>query len=346
MTRSAKDTRVQREAAFWFSLIETDAPSEADSTRFRQWLAENPANAEAYEALAAIWRDSGKLTHLADLERPHSFRKERRRRGPLPAWGAHIKAPAAALAGLVLVGLVLMTLLEWPFGGGAQRVHVTDIGEIHELTLADGSAVTLGPKSRLEVAFTQAERRVALSAGEAFFEVARDADRPFVVAADGTTIRALGTRFNVHEGPRGLTVAVAEGTVEVARTAPAGRPEGTEAAAEERRRLSAGEKVVAFAEGGLAPVERIAPELPGAWRQGRLVYENATLAEVVADANRYSRTPIEIGAPALAELRVFATFRASDIDRLIADLEQSLPVVADRTPAGRIVLRPAPKTTG
>lgn len=335
MTRTAQDFRVQREAAYWLSMIEIDEPAEADTERFRQWLKEHPANQQAYDEIARLWRDSAELTHLGILERP---------RGRRAGWLAGKARAWAAVAAVVVIGLVL--ILGRPFEQGDDGPYVTDVGEVRELVLADGSAVTLGPRSRLEVAFEARERRVVLAEGEAFFSIVPDAARPFVVVADGTRIRVVGTRFNVHEGPRGLTVAVAEGQVEVVTAGEKEQVRRVAEPVEQRRNLGAGEKVLAVRTGGLEPVEQVSPDLPGAWRSGRLVYENATLAEVVADANRYSKTPIRIGAPDLETLRVVATFRTSEIDDMIADLEASLPLLADRATPDRVVLRPRPEGTG
>ena len=336
MTRSAEDTRVQREAAFWLAVIETGEPSEADTARFEQWLEEDPANARAYEEVGRLWRDSAKLTHLGEIERP---------RGPARAWtGSPRRLVGMAAAAVVLLGLAV--ILVGPFGRAPEGPYVTDIGEIREIVLADGSEVTLGPKSRLDPGFSETERRVSLEEGEAFFAVVADPARPFLVTADGTNIRVLGTRFNVHEGPRGVTVAVAEGQVEVETAAAPADAEPARSPSGRRHRLGPGEKAVASAERGLVAIERVSLELPGAWRQGRLVYRDTTLAEVVADANRYSRTPIAIASAELAELRVFGTFRTGEIARMIADLEESLPVVAERTGEGRILLRPAPPAAG
>jgi len=337
MTRTAEDTRVQREAAFWLSLIETGKPSEADTARFEQWLDEDPANAEAYDEIARLWRDSATLTHLGELERPQARMRPTQGKD---GW----RMAGMATAAVLLIGLAL-TLLR-PFERAPEAIYATDIGEIREIVLADGSELTLGPKSRLEVAFAEAERRVMLETGETFFTVVVDAARPFVVAADGTTIRVVGTRFNVHEGPRGITVAVAEGQVEVETTTGPEHTTSDHPPIEQRRRLDAGEKAVASAARGLVSIERVPPDLPGAWRQGRLVYRDATLAEVIADANRYSRTPIAIGSAELAELRVFGTFRTDEIARMIADLEESLPVVAERSGEGGIVLQPAARSSG
>lgn len=333
MTRTAQDIRVQREAAYWLSLIEIDEPAQADIVRFRQWLAEHPANQQAYDEIGRLWRDSAELTHLGDLERP-------RGRGKSRLFGRHARSRMAgiAAAAVAIIGLVL--IFGRPFERGTDGRYVTDIGEVREIVLTDGSAVTLGPRSRLDVAFKSGERRVVLVQGEAFFDVVPDGERPFVVAADGTTIRVVGTRFNVHEGPRGLTVAVAEGAVDVAATRTFDGAGPPAPAAGERRTLGAGEKVVVARTGRLEPVEPVAPDVPGAWREGRLVYEDATLAEVVADANRYSKTAIRIGAGELEELRVVATFRTAEIERMIADLEASLPLVVDRAIPDRIVLRP------
>lgn len=320
---------IERRAARWLALMEADTPSEADRARFEAWRNRNPAHARAYEELLLLWRASVKLTPLAELARPRTPGTPVVRR-----W----MVTAAVLATFALVTLGLLLLLGPSRSPQTNGVYVTTIGETRHLRLPDASEVSLGPGSRLELAFSPGERRVLLGAGEAYFAVVPDAGRPFRVDADGTRIEVLGTRFNVHQGPHGFTIAVAEGTVEVARHVSPQKP-GSPLA---RRRLGAGERVVAPSGGGLTEIQAVPVEELGAWREGRLVYEDAALAEVIADANRYFARPIEIADPDLAALRVIASFRVEGLDRFIADLEASLPLVADRSDPARIVLRPAP----
>jgi len=344
MTRTRQDIRAQREVAYWLALIELDEPTQADIARFQQWLSDDPANAAAYRELSGIWRDSGELHHLAKLERPqarHEAGSRNLRARARKMVRGHFVVPVAAVAGIALVLLGLALISERPYRQSPGGSYVTAVAEIRHLVLEDGSKVTLGPKSRLEVAYGEDERRVILSAGEAFFAVTPDPGRAFIVLAHDTRISVVGTSFNVHEGPRGLTVAVAEGTVEIVKPRKDSGP-GEKVAVEDRRRLRAGQRVLASSTGGFQPVEAIPVGLPGAWRSGRLVYENSALSEVVADVNRYSATPIVIGSPELRDIRVFATFRTTEIDRMISGLEESLPVVADRSNPGRIVLRSKP----
>lgn len=108
-----------------------------------------------------------------------------------------------------------------------------------------------------------------------------------------------------------------------------------------RRNLTAGPEIAATQQQGLRTVEAIDAGKVGAWRQGRLVYLGATVAELVADANRYSAVPIEIAADsmAVADLQIRGAFVGRDVDRLLATLADIQPVSIDRTDPDRIVIR-------
>jgi len=327
--RNPKDIR--RKAAYWFALIEQDRPSNSDRARFEAWLDEDPAHREAYEEMAALWDAAGDLSMLGDLERPDEV-------GKPPLMCKLIARPLPVFAAVLLIALLgLALLLGSSIYTAPGKTYVTAVGETRAFTLGDGSQVTLGPRSRLKVAYVDKARRVKLRSGEAFFEVARDAQhRPFRVEANAIKIEVISTQFNVHQGPRGFTVAVAEGEVEVAKTDPAARETEED---RDRRLLLPGQRILAPNKGKLTLLEEVSRETLGAWREGRLVYEDATLSEVVADAKRYFGARIEIEDGDLAQLRVVATFRLKDLDRLIGDLEESLPLVAERSGSDHIHLR-------
>src|SRR3546814_7913525 len=167
------------------------------------------------------------------------------------------------------------------------------------LRLADGSSIELGSDSALSVALGNRQRVVTLYKGEAFFTVAADAGRPFVVQAAGGSTQALGTAFNIKTVEGMAIVTVTEHAVLVA--APAG----------EQVVLAEGQQV-RYGPAGLAAV--VAADLPGVlgWQRNRLVFQDAPLGEVVADLARYSRGGIIITDEPLRRLPVTAVFDAED----------------------------------
>jgi transmembrane sensor len=161
--------------------------------------------------------------------------------------------------------------------------YETRPGERRQIALADGSQITLAPASRLRAASRWRPRALSLERGEAFFVVAHQDDQPFTVQAGDALVRVVGTRFNVHRGAdRDVRVEVEQGVVQVSEG-----PNGQDRAVT----LRAGQMAVADAR-GLTVGVLAQPELAGGWRQGRLAYDDAPLAEVVADLNRYSPRPL------------------------------------------------------
>src|SRR5262249_6139101 len=155
------------------------------------------------------------------------------------------------------------------------------VGERRSITLADGSRVDLDADSALSVAFSDAQRRITLERGRAFFQVAKDPARPFIVAAGAGEIRALGTAFDVkHGADRTVRVAVAEHAVSVA------------VAGDSQRLVEGG--MMDYDERGLGPMARADLASLLSWRQDRLFFQDAPLGDVVADLDRYRRGRIVI----------------------------------------------------
>src|SRR5690606_10338466 len=213
--------------------------------------------------------------------------------------------------------------------GGTYR---TDVGQRTTAVLADGSKVELNTDTELRVEFERGVRRVALLRGQALFDVAHDADRPFVVAAGGRTITALGTVFDVNLAGEGLSVTLVEGRVAIA-----GQAHEPGALPAEPRILVPGEQFVAIAsraeEVRPAAIERVT-----SWRRGRVVFENERLAEVIGEINRYSKRRLVLGDPALAELRVSGVFRTGSVANFSAALTASFPVRTVADPASDTIV--------
>lgn len=293
-----KDSTPESEARVWLERLYCRTPDSIPSEEFRKWLAASPANAQAYRRLEQLWRDLP-LLDGAEWSLP---RRSGRASGRFRA-GWWMPATAAAAA-------ILIAIAVWqPAGLTRETVLETAVGESRSVTLADGSEITLAPGTVLSIRMSRSQRDIGLSSGQAFFDVAHDASRPFIVESAGTQVRVLGTMFDLRRGPSSIEVAVVDGRVEVVDRLDARAPDHDEKA---RLVLERGQKVSATLDGALGVITTIHLDRAADWRSGRLRYDDATLLDVVADINRYSETPIEFGDKALERIRVTAAFEAAD----------------------------------
>lgn len=310
------DSPIGQTARAWaLAVVGEDFPPER-SRQFGAWLDADPQHRRAYEQAEAVVMMLGHL--------PTSTAIEPARR-PAARW----RAPAlVAAGGLLAACLALVVALPGP-------AYETPSGQSRQVALGDGSQVTLAPGSRLRAASRWRPRALSLDRGEAFFVVAHQGGQPFTVQAGDALVRVVGTRFNVHRGAgRTVRVEVEQGVVQVS-----DRPDAQDRAVT----LRAGQTVVAdgptLAVGALDQAN-----LAGGWRQGRLAYDDAPLAEVVADLNRYSQRPLAIGSPATGRLKVTAAFDVAQVERFVAELPRVLPVrLTSDGRGGRILVAADPK---
>jgi len=202
------------------------------------------------------------------------------------------RALGLALATIAAIYLAPIVSLQW------KADYATSIAELRDVTLEDGSVVHLDAGSAIAVNYGAERREVSLLAGRAFFEVVPGMDRPFVVRADDVTVAVTGTAFDVRTADDGLAVAVLSGTVEV----------GTAGARVPVRRLAGGDSLTIDRHSRKVEQARVAPENVASWREGRLVVDGASLAEVVEELGRHHRGFILLRDPELAARRVTGVF--------------------------------------
>lgn len=263
------------------------------------WLARDPRHRGAlFRAQAALLlMEGGAHGATAALPVPAA---------PAVAATARARPPLRMLGALAAAAAVLVAL---PWLVPAPATYQTAKGQIREVALSDGSLAVLNTDSRVEVAYGIATRRIALDHGEAWFKVAHNAARPFVVEADGVHVRATGTAFSVRERDGAVEVAVTEGSVEMWRGNESGH----------RVALRAGNMAVlpVLAPGGErahaaadAP-PRIAPVAAGeppAWREGGAAFNETTVEEAVAELNRYNAVTLHVVDPKTAGYRITGYF--------------------------------------
>jgi transmembrane sensor len=305
---SARDQALE-----WFVRLNAGDASAADRTAFQAWLGADPAHRREFGALAGIWAD---LDHIPD-PRPQPVVRLRS-----PLFGRRrVLAGGLALAGLG--GVVALT--------GLPTALTSDIwtstGELRTVMLDDGTQVDLDADTALSLDFSPALRQVSLDRGRAQFTVAKDAARPFRVAAGPGRSTALGTQFVVHRRQDEVTVAVTESAVSVAVS-------GVEA------RVAEGEQV-SYGVGGLGAVRRSASQAETAWQRGKLVFEDQPLRQVVADLGRYRSGTIAMTDGALGDLRVSGIFDVANPDAALDAITRTLPVRVVSLTRYLVLLRPA-----
>ena len=205
--------------------------------------------------------------------------------------------------------------------------HYTAVGEVRSVTLADGSRVDLNTDTAIVVRYSEGERRILLLRGEAFFEVARNPQRPFVVDGFVLKARAVGTRYVVRAPSDDFTgdVQVEEGQVEVT-------------GGNDRVLLKPGDAASPTREGRLG-VTKVDVANETAWRSGKLVFSGQPLRDVLATLERYRHGRIVALDGAAAEQRVSGVFDLKDTDQALRALEENLPVRITRLTGFVVVVR-------
>jgi transmembrane sensor len=332
------------EAAGWV-LRQDRGLTAAEQDAFSQWLARDSRHGAELARFRRHWQ---RLDPLADWRPEHSAR-------PNPDLLAPKAAPVRRSPGWWLIGLAAaatVALMLWREGPGreAGRTPAAVAAAPAEpvatrRVLEDGTVVELNRGAMLTEHFTAAERRVRLTAGEAHFTVTKDSARPFVVAARGMDVRAVGTAFNVRLAAAAVEVLVTEGRVQVDDVRPAAAEPETRAAAVVPL-LEAGQRAVVSLAPQPEPV-RIALLTAGeiervlAWQHRLLEFNAAPLADVVAEFNRRNAVQLVVADPELAAVRITTSFQSDNIDGFVRLLELGFGARAERRGEGEIVLRKA-----
>lgn len=335
--------QIEERAAAWLVKRDSGEWTDQDAAALTEWLDADTAHCVTFIRLEAAWEHAKRLKALGSgVSRGVVPPPGRWRLSPLFGRGPALsesretrRAPPgrgvlAALAASVVLALCIGTyLLITPSG----ERYTTPLGVVATVPMADGSRITLNTASEIRVAVTPELRRVELKVGEAFFEVAKDPGRPFVVSAGDKRVIAVGTRFSVRREPGDVRVVVTEGRVRIEGPDSGG---GTIQSAPEP--LGAGTVARASA-AGLRIERKPLPEIEEqlSWRSGYLVFHEITLAEAAAEFNRYNSTKIVIEDPSIAEIRMSGKFRATNFDAFVRILANGF-AIRQREEGDRILL--------
>jgi transmembrane sensor len=356
-TKPRLSPQIVDEASEWFVDFRLGDVNEAERGRFDEWLRRSPEHIRAYmeiaktyvvlptldpgrkvdvEQLIAYARSEGNVVPLGlanHRAQASSGQPDSRPRGRSKIRARTLQRlllPVGAAMAAIIAGVCAWNLYRYP-------TYKTDTGEQRSITLADGSIVDLNARSKIRVELLQDRREVNLLEGQAFFEIAQDKSRPFIVRSGRLNVRVVGTQFDVNQRRSATTVTVLQGRVVVLPTQ-SGQTQGKSTdlsgaggnPAQEPKRnasvlVSAGEQVVVTGATVPAP-KRANIQAATAWLERRLVFDGSRLADVAEDFNRYNSRQIVIADPRLEDFHISGIYSSTDPASLIRFL-QSQPGV-------------------
>jgi transmembrane sensor len=307
---------VSDQALAWLARLQKGDVSKVEQQRFQDWCGQDPRHQAAFDQADEFWQllDNPAQNVYARLQNQPSGKAARPR-----YW---LGLAQAACFVLVFGGLITMLptqIQNW------QSDYVTDAGERKVIELADGSRITLNTDSAISVAYSAEQRGITLVRGEAYFEVAPNKNRPFIVHSGVLSARAVGTAFSVAalDGDK-KEVAVSEGVVAVT-------------TGEQSQQLAANQHI-RWHDSVLETVQSDDSENRLAWRRGQVVFSRQPLADVIQQVNRYRRWPILIANRALAKRVINGVFKTDDPNAVVSALTHTLSAQAVSLPGGVVVI--------
>ncbi len=299
--------QIEQCAAEWLMRREEPGWSTDDQATLARWLDESMAHKAAFWRLEHGWRQADRIGALGP--QPQTAPKSRQ-----SVWLRRSLATAATIAIAFAGGLALWQ--QTPSSEPRSAVAKTSVGERGTLRLSDGSVVELNTASLARAQIAGRSREVWLDKGEAYFEVAHDTQRPFVVHAGTTTVTVLGTKFGVRRDGERVTVSVAEGRVRLENSGADAASRATVITAGDTALTSGGALMLAARSS-----ERVEDDL--AWRRGMLRFDQEPLVNVVAEFNRYNRRKIVVTDPGVGTIRIGGAFHANNSEAFLRLLQDA-----------------------
>ena len=332
------------QAAVWQARLGADDVAAREQADFQAWLSADTDNRRAWDSIQALTDDINILSGLARESGEVLSSTMQRAVADCKAEVASVAGKVKALAwrsrrrkalqrgaGAIAASLLLAVLvhlvgwpLPWQAGGDAVPRYTTAVGEQRTVMLADGSLLTLNTDTSLSVAISDSGRRIHMVEGEAYFDVAADSQRPFVVTLKNSFVRVTGTAFNIRQRGRQAIITVMEGKVQVGSDVRVGDSSAL-------HYLERGEQ--AFFDGDKFTYHKLEDNALNnvmLWREGKLSFDNQTVDKIVEEIQYYSKEKIVIGNAEIGNLTAGGIFYTDELTSFIDAMENGLPVRAVR----------------
>lgn len=294
------------EAADWVFRNREPAQSADDKALFRKWLEQNPENQNAYEMAEKLLGEAQIAIKADPALRKHKVKPSNLAK---PVTGTIL---SIALAGSLFV------LLDGPLYLEADIMSGTR--EMPNMTLEDGSLIQLNASSAVAFNYNDKQRTIRLLKGQAFFQVAKDSSRPFVVEVGNARVTALGTAFDIRLGADNTDLTVTESTVLLE----------TVDKTKQATRVTQGQQAVLNRNSGKADIRDVDGLIALAWRRGQLAVDNAPLSLVIEEMNRHFSGRIMLVGKDVSNRRVSGTIAVADTDAALSFIQKALHVKVTR----------------
>ena len=349
----APRAQIESEAQEWVIALDGESATEHTLNEFRAWLRRSPLHRQAFRQAASVWGELDRWSEFLYPEHVAAPSSPGEHRGELHRIRRLRPMTAVTITGLV-VALSAIIWVYSPTPGPGERFSAeygVAVGEVKTIALPDGSNVSLNTGSRIAVTYDETGREVRLTEGEAYFEVAEDSQKPFVVYASKYAVRAVGTAFSVQMLIGRIEVNVTEGRVEVAGLKPQSRDSSTgdkETVQEELSRVPVvkGQQAILSEDSdALELVQNLEPAVISkelSWRDGMFIFDGDSLEDVVVEINRYTELKVVIADAAIRDLRFGGYFGIDDIPLILSTMEKDYGLRATRVNESLVYLSRQP----
>lgn len=316
----------------------------AEQDEFSTWLAAAPAHRTAWAEARWGWDELDRLVGLQTSVQALPDPDLLARRWHFRPVAVILRFSLSALAAAAAVALGVFVFASRSTAPATAIAAPQILALIEQRVLPDGSTVELNRGAVLTEYFTAAERRVHLEQGEAHFQVAREAARPFIVEASGVAVRAVGTAFNIRIEPTAVEVLVTEGRVRIDDAVRGQSLLGAMVNGEPPVLMAGQTARVDLAPTAVPQVAAMsATELEQrlAWKPRLLDFTNAPMREIMAAFNRSNPVQLSLGEAMLADMRLSTTFRSDNVEGFVRLMESDFGLRAEWRANDEIVLRRA-----
>jgi len=315
------------EAANWQAQLSSDLVTDQQHHEFAQWLQKDQANKQAWQEINSFWNGLDELseadvstepvflceTDILDFDQHDTIAfqtvdQQIKKASFLPAQRLS-KSILGIAASLLFVVTLFYTQADYWFAD-----YKTVPGELRSIQLSDGSMVMLSTDTFISVDYTEEKRQLTLHQGEAYFDVAADKSRPFIVTTKTGHIRALGTEFDIKSGGDEALVTVFEHAVKVSLD----NGQAIESLSEGQQLVFTDEKIELPITANLSRAQ--------SWRDQQIVFQNKPLVDVITELNRYRSGMVFIVNSDIKSLSVTGVFDTQNTNIALKTIEQSLPV--------------------
>lgn len=329
------ENKIDEEASIWLVRLDNGNLSEQSRKALKAWLAADERHPIALKAMAEIWDDMDEI--LNKIDDKSSSRS-------VTLWSVLKPATAPVMLAASICFIAIFVWLLMPLDV-TKKTYITATGQQIETTFSDGSIIHLNTSSHIETEFSSDKRIVKLIKGEALFDVAHDANRPFIVYAGDRLVQAIGTQFVVHLKPEDIQVTVTDGKVKMSKVknnvniADIKALDNT-AIEKDDVYLTKGEQAIVT--GNATPKlikvasDNLNREL--SWLEGKLIFDNEALFDVIEEINRYIDITIVLKEPSLHDIKISGRFDLGDSEALIEALELSFNIQSQRLSSNKILL--------